>query len=78
MPSVQIKNVPDDVHRVLRHRAVEAGQSLQEYLLAQLTDSARKPTLGEIFKRIESRPDSGARVSFEDAETAIRADRDSR
>jgi plasmid stability protein len=35
MPSVQIKNVPPEMHRVLRLRAA-AGQSLQEYLLNQV------------------------------------------
>ncbi|MGH3595358.1 MAG: FitA-like ribbon-helix-helix domain-containing protein, partial [Mycobacterium sp.] len=32
MPSVQIKDVPENVHRVLRERAARAHQSLQEYL----------------------------------------------
>ncbi len=36
MPSVQIKNVPPDVHQILRDRAGKAGQSLQAYLLAEL------------------------------------------
>lgn len=40
MPSVQIKNVPDEVHRVLRQRAANAGQSLQEFLLTQLERQA--------------------------------------
>ena len=31
---MQIKNIPEDVHRVYRRRAAEAGQSLQEYMLA--------------------------------------------
>ncbi len=38
MPSIQIKNVPADVHRVLRRRAADEGMSLQEYLLAKLTE----------------------------------------
>ncbi|MGH8791780.1 MAG: FitA-like ribbon-helix-helix domain-containing protein [Stackebrandtia sp.] len=37
MKNVQVKGVPDDVHRVLRQRAAAAGMSLQEYLLQQLT-----------------------------------------
>lgn len=41
MPSVQIKNVPEDVHRILRTRAAAASQSLQEYLLARLVEEAR-------------------------------------
>lgn len=76
MPSMQIKNVPEDVHRVLRRRAADAGQSLQEYMLAHLTDYARSPTLAEIFERIEQR--TGSRITSKFAVEAIRADRDSR
>lgn len=77
MPNVQIKNVPDDVHRVLRHRAVEAGQSLQEYLLAKLTRDAGRPTLEELFREIESE-DRGGRAPADEVVRLIRADRDAR
>lgn len=76
MPSVQIKNVPDDVHRVLRRRAVEAGQSLQEYLLGRLTEDAARPTLDEVLRRAGDRA-SGS-VPLADAARAVRADRDAR
>jgi antitoxin FitA len=76
MPSVQIKNVPDDVHKVLRRRAGAAGQSLQEYLLARLVDEARKPSLDEALARVSQR--SGGRVSLADATRAVRKDRDAR
>ncbi|HEV7772386.1 MAG TPA: hypothetical protein VGO48_03725 [Conexibacter sp.] len=74
MRSVQIKNVPDDVHRVLRRRAAVAGKSQQEYLLGLLVDAARKPTLDEIFERVGQR--SGGRLSLAFAVEAQRADRD--
>lgn len=76
MPSIQIKNVPADVHRVLRRRAVEAGQSLQEYLLARLTEEAAQPTLDEVLRRASERA-SGS-VSLGEAARAVRADRDAR
>ncbi len=76
MPSVQIKNVPHDVHRVLRRRAVEAGQSLQEYLLGRLTDDAARPTLDEVLRRAGDRA-SGS-VPLAEAARAVRADRDKR
>lgn len=76
MPSVQIKNVPDEVHRVLRRRAADAGQSMQEYLLVLLADHTQKPTLAEVFARIDQR--SGSQTTMRDAVEAIRADRDSR
>jgi len=76
MPSVQIKNVPPDVHRVLRRRAGEAGQSLQEYLLARLVDEAATPTLDEVLRRAGER--GGGRVSLADSARAVRSDRDAR
>jgi len=76
MPSVQIKNVPDDVHQVLRRRAATAGQSLQEYLLARLTEDARNPTQAEIFERINQH--SGGSMSAAWAAKVIREERDER
>jgi hypothetical protein len=77
MPSIQIKNVPDDVHRVLRRRAAEAGMSLQEYLLANLTEQARQPTLEEIFRRIEDE-ETGVVGDIDEIVRIIREERDSR
>jgi hypothetical protein len=76
MPSIQIKHVPPDVHRVLRHRAAAAGQSLQEYLLARLTEDAGQPTLDEVLRRAGDR--ASGRVSLAEAARAVRADRDAR
>jgi plasmid stability protein len=79
MPSIQIKNVPPDVHRTLRRRAAEAGMSLQEYLLADLTERARQPTLEEIFARIEREETGGGRdIPISEIVRIIREDRDSR
>jgi antitoxin FitA len=76
MPTIQIKDVPDEVHAVLRRRAATAGQSLQEFLLGRLREETATPTVAELFERIEHR--SGGRVSFESAVDAVRADRDER
>lgn len=74
MPSIQVKDVPEEVHATLRRRAGAAGQSLQEYLLARLSDEARKPTLEEVLERVEHR--TGGRVTLNEAVRAVRADRD--
>ena len=73
MPSVQIKNVPPDVHNGLRRRAAGAGQSLQEYLLAQLTQQAREETLDEVLDRAGGR--AGGSVGLAFSAEALRADR---
>jgi plasmid stability protein len=74
MPSIQIKDVPDQVHAVLRRRAATAGQSLQEYLRALLVDETSQPTLDEVLDRAAGR--AGGRISFASAAAAVRADRD--
>lgn len=76
MPSIQVKDVPDDVHAILRRRAGASGQSLQEYLLARLVEDARTPTLDEVLDRVGHR--TGGRVGLKEAVRAVRADRGGR
>ncbi len=76
VPSIQIKDVPDAVHAALRFRAAAAGQSLQEYLRAQLIEEASTPTLDEVLDRAGGR--AGGRIGVEAAVEAVRADRDER
>ena len=52
---IQIRNVPEDIHRTLKVRAAEAGMSLSEYLLRELRTLAARPTVQEVLERIESR-----------------------
>jgi len=66
MGTLQVRDVPDDVSRVLKERAAEAGQSLSEYVLALLRTQARRPTVEQWLDRVASRepvdlpPDAGA------------------
>lgn len=73
MPSVQIKDVPDEIHAVLRQRAAAAHQSLQEYLLGRLIDEASEPTLEELLDRAGGR--SGGKVPIKAAVAALRDER---
>ncbi|MBN8424705.1 hypothetical protein JF531_09245 [Microbacterium esteraromaticum] len=56
MPNVLIRDLDPQVHAVLTTRAEAHGQSLQQYLTAELTEMASKPTLAELFAEIEARP----------------------
>jgi hypothetical protein len=76
MTSVQIKDVPEEAHAVLRRRAAAARQSFQEYLLSLLLQEANTPTLDEVLDRAGGR--AGGSVPFGIAAQAIRDDRDSR
>lgn len=56
MKTLQIRNVPEDLHRKLKARAAMAGMSLSEYTLTELRRVARQPTRSEVLGRIASRP----------------------
>jgi plasmid stability protein len=55
MGLIQIRNVPDDVHRTLKVRAAAEGTSLSEYVLREVTRLARSPTPEELDARIRAR-----------------------
>jgi len=73
MPNVQVRDVPDEVHEVLVRRAEQAGQSLQQFLAAQLAAIAATPTVQEVVDRIEQRPKG--RLSSRDAIEALDEER---
>ena len=52
---VQVRNVPDALHRKLKARAAHAGRTLSDYLLAELERLAARPTREEMLARIRSR-----------------------
>lgn len=71
---VQIRNVPDTLHRKLKARAAGAGQTLSDYLLAEMERLAALPTREQMLERIRSR----TRVSLKTSAAAvIREERDS-
>ncbi len=72
---IQIRNVPDDLHKKLKARSAMAGMSLSEYLLAEVRQVAERPTLEELRARLERR--SAVRLPASPAR-AVRAERDSR
>jgi plasmid stability protein len=71
--TVQIRDVPDDIHRTLRARAAAAGVSLSAYLLAELTRVAERPPVADVLARAAARH-GGA--STADIVAAVRAGRD--
>jgi plasmid stability protein len=50
---IQIRNVPDDVHRTVKKRAAEAGMTLSDYLLRDIMRAARRPTFDEIVREVD-------------------------
>ena len=72
---IQIRNVPDALHRTLKVRAALDGMSLSDYLLAELREIAERPTLRELKQRIERRAPVDLPLS---AAAIVRAERDAR
>jgi antitoxin FitA len=52
---IQVRNVPEVLHRRLKARAATAGMSLSDYLLEELREIAERPTLAEFRERLHSR-----------------------
>lgn len=76
MKMLQIRNVPDELHRRLKARAALAGTSLSEYALAELRRSLERPTRAELLERVQQRAPTPA--LGESAADAVRAERDAR
>jgi plasmid stability protein len=49
---IQIRNVPDALHRTLKVRAAKAGMTLSDYLLSEIEQIAEKPTMKEWLERV--------------------------
>jgi antitoxin FitA len=73
MPSVQIRDVLERTHAMLRLRVAAARLSLQEYLRAGLIENTDQPALEEILYRVGRR--SGGSVPLAEAVAAVRGDR---
>lgn len=72
---IQIRNVPNELHRRLKARAALAGMTLSDYLLKEIRAAAERPTLEELRARLECRP--AVTPSVPPAQ-AVRTERDSR
>lgn len=73
---IQIRNVPDELHRKLKARAALAGQSLSDYLLAEIRRSAELPTRAEIIERLKRLPRVEVQESAAEALDAVRSERE--
>jgi plasmid stability protein len=69
---IQIRNVPDELHRRLKARAATAGMSLSDYLLKEIAAVAGRPTMAEMRERLASRSRVETGDSAADAIRAIR------
>jgi plasmid stability protein len=72
---IQLRNVPDALHRTLKARAAMSGMSLSDYLLAEIRHVAERPTLDELRERLHRRDRVAPSLS---AARAVRTEREAR
>lgn len=72
---IQLRHVPDPVHRKLKARAAQQGISLSDYLVREVTEIAEQPTMDELLERLAAR---GPVKLKEPAAVSIRKTRDAR
>jgi antitoxin FitA len=72
---IQLRNVPERLHRTLKARAAIAGMSLSDYLLSEIKEIAERPTLAEMRERLHQREPISVQI---DTARLVREERDSR
>jgi antitoxin FitA len=72
---IQIRNVPENLHRKLKARAAEKNMTMTDYVKQLLEREIQKPTLAEMTERLRKLPPV---ITSESAAEIIRRDRDSR
>jgi hypothetical protein len=76
MTNVLVRSLPEEVHAQLQRRARSRGQSLQQYLVTELTRLAERPTFDEVLDRVERH--RGGRVGLGRAVADLSEDRNGR
>lgn len=66
MKMIQVRNVPDEIHRELKVRAAREGVSLSEYILELARRDVARPSMKEMLERLRSRPRMTSEVSSAD------------
>lgn len=75
MSMVQIRNVPDELHRELKVRAARAGMTLSDYLLGVVRHAVERPEPAELLRRVRER---STVYTTESPAAAVRAEREAR
>lgn len=75
MKMIQIRNVPDGLHREVKARAARAGMTLSDYLLDMVRRGVERPEPEELLRRVRERAPV---YPAESPAAAVRAERESR
>lgn len=74
--TLQIRDVPDEIHASVRARAAQAGLSVSDYLLSLLSELVTRPTMAEVVDRARALARTGGGARRSDIQAAIREGRD--
>lgn len=74
--TLQIRNVPDEIHAAVRVRAAQAGLSVSDYLLDLVRELVTRPTMAEIVARAKTLAQVGGGASRTEVQAAVRSGRD--
>jgi plasmid stability protein len=72
---IQIRHVPDAIHRRLKAKAAMEGMSLSDYLRQEVVEIAARPTVSELRQRLAERSSVRTRVA---PAQAVRSERENR
>lgn len=77
MPTIQIRDIPEDAYETLRRRAQAEGRSIQAYMLQRVVEMTRAPTKAEALELIERSlaEHGGADITFQQIAAEVTADR---
>lgn len=74
--TLQIRNVPEEIHAAVRTHAAQAGLSVSDYLLDLVSELVTRPTMAEVVRRARELAQSGGGVTRAEARAAVREGRD--
>ena len=74
--TLQIRNVPEEIHAAVRMRAAEAGISVSDYLLRLVAETVSRPSMADIVARARQLARAGGGAKRADVAAAVRAGRD--
>lgn len=76
MKTLQIRDVPEEIHTAVRVRAAAEGKSVSDYLRGVVDEVVSRPTMAEFVARAKAIAQAGGGASLADVQEAVRSGRD--
>ncbi|MEA2233350.1 MAG: antitoxin FitA [Solirubrobacteraceae bacterium] len=56
MSTIQVRNVPEELHKQLKVRAAQEGRTLSDYVLDELRVAAGRPMMSQWLRDVDALP----------------------